>query len=434
MSQDSRSGESAAGAVGAKPNDKAAAKWSPGSLVLGLYGLALVVRVAAGLVLGMNQPAGNDEPEYYEPAISLAQGEGYRMVPQQSPDGVAHLTAYRMPGPALVLALSFLGLGTKIELARWMSVIVGSLSAPLMYLFSRRFLPASVAALAGLACALYPTWIYFSLFIYAEPYFLPASLLALLLTLRAIEAGGSLPAALLAGLSWGVVTLVRPHGLPMAFLAALYCAWRLGWRPAGAFMLGAMVPLVPWVVRNYAVFGRPVLLATEGGETMLGANNPYVLNDPEEHGMWVPPMRVPEYRERLRPIRDEIQRDEEQKALAIHFLRDHAGDIPALVAYKLWRWLTPVTKSGGLIRLLVLCSYGVLLALLLAGAFLGVFRSSPALHLVLLWTILMVSVTAVYWGGLTRGRLSLELMWIPWGTWSAWLLFSRLKRRPGVQI
>jgi Dolichyl-phosphate-mannose-protein mannosyltransferase len=408
-------------------------RWAPAVLVVGLYAVALGVRVAVALASGMSQPTANDEPEYFEPAVFLSEGQGYRIIPQQSPDEVAYPTAYRMPGPALFLALNFLVFGASVELARWLALIVASTSAPLMYLFSRRFLPSGAAACAGLACALYPTWVHFSRFIYAEPYFIPASLLALVLTLRAIESGGRWSLALLAGLCWGGVTLIRPHGLFMGLLVAVYCLWRLGWRPAAALMLGVLVPLVPWVARNYAVFGRPVVLATEGGETLLGANNAHVLDEPEEHGMWVSLNRMPEYGERLRPIRDEIERDEEQRNLAIEFLRDHPREMPTLMAYKLWRWLTPMTGSGGMIRILVLCSYGVLLILLFAGVFVGAYRSLPALHLVLLWTALLVAVTAVYWGGLTRGRLSLELMWIPWGTCAAYLLFARVRQRSPAQ-
>src|SRR5262245_22687181 len=219
--------------------------WRVPALLAGVYLLALAVRVAVGAVTGVSQPLGDDEPEFYLPAVHLANGEGYRKVPQQSPDGIAHPTAYRMPGPSLVLALCFTTLGSGVELARWVSAIVGSRPAPLMYLFARRFMPTPVAVISCVACALYPTWAYYCLRVYSEPYFIPALLLALTLSLRAAERG-TVGAALVAGLAWGATTLIRPHGLPMGVIVAIYLGWRSGWRPAAGLLLGVAAVLASW--------------------------------------------------------------------------------------------------------------------------------------------------------------------------------------------
>jgi hypothetical protein len=157
-----------------------------------------------------------------------------------------------------------------------------------------------------------------------------------------------------------------------------------------------------------------VPLATEGGETFLGSNNPYVVHDPHWHGIWIAPVGIAEYREQLKPIQDELQRSEVQYHLAVDYLRQHPGVIPGLVLNKLWRWLSPITGTEGLVRLLVLCSYGSLLLLLMVGVVRGGFPSSAALHLVLMCTLVMSAITVAYWGNLTRGRLPVELLWLPW--------------------
>ena len=41
-----------------------------------------------------------------------------------------------------------------------------------------------------------------------------------------------------------------------------------------AFLLGAIVILSPWAIRNQFQFGRPIVTTTHGGYTLLLANNP----------------------------------------------------------------------------------------------------------------------------------------------------------------
>ena len=98
--------------------------------------------------------------------------------------------------------------------------------------------------------------------------------------------------------------MVRPHAVPIAALICLYLARRKLWLHAMCLAFGVTAFLVPWAIRNEIVLGSPVLLATESGETLLGANNPYVYKDPSLHGVWLSPMKTPEYIELLKPVQD----------------------------------------------------------------------------------------------------------------------------------
>ncbi|HJZ57997.1 MAG TPA: glycosyltransferase family 39 protein [Gemmataceae bacterium] len=379
-----------------------------------LYGLAVLARLASLLALGISGPLIEDEPQYFEPAKYLADGQGYCKVPQQSPDGIAQPSAYRMPGPALLLAAVFVVCGPSIEVARVTCLLVASASAPLMYLVARRLSVHPVPIVASVACALYPSWVYYSHYALSEPVYIPALLFALLVSDLAFRSGSDRQ-LFLCGLVWGLAVLVRPHALPVGGLIALWGAWSLGFRKGGLLLAGMALVLAPWVVRNQVQLGHPVLLATEGGETLLGSNNPYVVDDPNLWGMWVSPTRVPEYEERLRGVQDEVERDRVQNQLGMGFLKENPGAIPGLVVHKLWRWLTPVTASGGRNRVLVLCSYGVLLVALAVGALRGTFARSRLLMFAGIVTAVSVLITAVYWGALTRGRLPVEMTWLPWG-------------------
>jgi 4-amino-4-deoxy-L-arabinose transferase-like glycosyltransferase len=383
-------------------------------ILLSLFLFSLLVRAGVGIKTGLSAPLEEDEPEYYMPAVNLAHGDGYSNVQQQSPDGIARPTAYRMPLPSLLMALIFKCVGgASIRAARCTSIVISSFSVPLMFIFARQAAARGAALMAALACCVYPAWVYAGPTILSEPYFLPAMLVALILSVRAAQSTACLP-ALMAGAAWGAATLIRPHGLLMGLAIALLLL-RGGWRRSLVFVAATLLILMPWAVRNEICFGHPVLLATEGGETLLGSNNPYILADASLHGMWVSPLRVPEYRDRLSLVHDDIERDHLQRSMAMAFVSSHPFEIPRLVAYKLARWLTPITVTGGLVRVLVLCSYGLLLVLLAVGARMQLLKPSAALTQAAACSLVLTILTAMYWGGLTRGRLPLEIIWLPWG-------------------
>jgi len=388
----------------------------------------LVIRFAVALFLGIHAKLESDEFEYYSAAVSVARGGGYCLVPQQSPDGVPHLTAYRMPGPALIMALVFRMTNASVPAARLSSVIFGAVAAPLMFLFARQFSGSLPALIAGAAVAVHPVWNFMAPAIESESYFIPLLIWGLWLTAGSWQRADGI--AFPAGLAWGAAMLMRPHAFPMLVLIVLLALVSRRWRIASLHAVAFLIMILPWTVRNYIVFHRFESLETCSGETLLGANNPYVLSDPALHGMWISPLGIPQYRSRLKSVHDDFQRSELQRSIALQFLQRNPTEIPRLVIYKLWRWLTPITGSRGAVRWLVMLSYGSLLALLAIGLPLGVFKPSIELKLALLCTLALAVSTMVYWGNLTRGRIPLEFIWLPWACAAACRIFQPA-RKPG---
>ena len=403
-------------------------------LLLGIFAVAVIVRVFAALASGVSKISG-DEAEHFGAALNLIHGLGYALVPQQSPDGLPMPTAYRTPGPALLMSLGMLVFGAKAWVGRAISILVSSASVFLVYAITRTVANRRPALGASVACALYPTWVLNSFTLLSEPLFVTSLLLSLWQTIRVREAS-STPRALLCGLAWGITVLSKPLGLPCMALAMLYLAWS-GWRssrrlpakPLMLFALGCAAVYSPWIIRNAITMHRFIPLATEGGESLLGANNPYVLEGPVYYGLWIPPLSIPEYRERLKSVRDEVERSRIQSQIAIDYLKNHPGAAPVLAVRKLLRFLTPITVTGGAARLVVLGSYGVLLLLLAAGVALRDIQRSPSLDIALLWLLTSLVTTAVYWGNLTRGRLPLEIVFLPWGAVAAEAAIARLRER-----
>jgi hypothetical protein len=102
--------------------------------------------------------------------------------------------------------------------------------------------------------------------------------------------------------------------------------------------------LTPWVVRNYYVFGRFVLVATNGGSTFYGGNNDIVLHDPAELGGWVSTTLLPG-RDLIDAEPDEASHDKMEWRLGTQWVREHADSMPRLLAYKLGRLVLPDTSS-----------------------------------------------------------------------------------------
>src|SRR5262252_5138109 len=145
-----------------------------------LYGLAALIRMAIGVLRGLNTtPPIGDEWGYYVLANRLIEGLGYTRL---WPDGILRPAGTQMPGTSLFIAIGLLIFGKHPYSAYLMAVLISSASVPLMFLFARRLTSNRVANAAASACMLYPTWAFYSTSSLSEPFFIPLLLLALLLT------------------------------------------------------------------------------------------------------------------------------------------------------------------------------------------------------------------------------------------------------------
>jgi hypothetical protein len=108
----------------------------------------------------------------------------------------------------------------------------------------------------------------------------PAALLAVLalIALTCCAAKPSSLWAIVAGLSVGLCILCRPEFLVFAIAAAMVFPCRAAgprrMRRLGLYLLAMAATLAPWGIRNFLLFGRPIITTTHGGFTLLLANNP----------------------------------------------------------------------------------------------------------------------------------------------------------------
>lgn len=147
-----------------------------------------------------------------------------------------------------------------------------------IFAFSMVVLPPFEAACAGLAFACGPialTLVGLHSYHLLHIFWLAVGTAHLAFAIK--HGGGSPLNPLLAGVLWGVATLVRPVSLilpPFVFLLARLRrggAWRSATGFTVLFMLGMAATILPYTVRNYRITGRLILVNAQGWSTLWGS-------------------------------------------------------------------------------------------------------------------------------------------------------------------
>jgi len=250
---------------------------------IAVFGLAVALRVA--VAVAQRDHFFEDRDAYLAIARNLAAGHGYVSVVGGSP------TAYRPPLYPILLALLFrLGCSTVGIAALHTAAGVGTVWLTLR--LGRRLGLGAGRFLAAILVAVDPLLVQYTTFPMTETVF--TFLVMLLLTAGYGSSGTS---AKVEGWTWrqvsvgvlfGLCALCRPTIWAFGGLAAFWwCLQRLtrrpdrGWsllrqlqRSPFVLVLAAGLTVAPWVVRNWRVFGVPIVTTTHGGYTLLLGNNP----------------------------------------------------------------------------------------------------------------------------------------------------------------
>lgn len=257
----------------------------PWAALLALFALAFGLRAVALVQYERHHPQAQrptiDEASYDSWAREIAGGEllGKEIFFQEP------LYPYVLGG---IYALSGDEPATQRSAARWMQVAAGALAAALAGALAARLFGRNAGWLAGALVALHRPAIWFPALLLKENLFvtlLVALALGLVAT-REFAARGWAKREVLAWLALGLLAglgaLLRGNLLVMLPLLALWplgraLARREGKRRAflhaSAFVLGAILALLPVLLRNHAVGGRFVLTTSGAGTNFYGGNN-----------------------------------------------------------------------------------------------------------------------------------------------------------------
>lgn len=247
-----------------------------------IMGMGLLLRL---MVWRWHQfyPLGGDEREYFNQALTWLQGKGYHELPLMRP-----------PLYPVFLAAAFELFDAQIQRVRLVQALIGSGSIYLQWLLTRLALkrdgaaPLVSAALIGLSYTLAAN----ATELLTETIFLAGMTLViclLLLTILNRQGRLALMLAAIAGIGVGLLALFRSVALPLLPLGGLWLlscgialrnnlasrrqVWSVG-RLALVFLLGGIVTLAPWTLRNGLRYGQMIIVDTTGAENLWLDNDP----------------------------------------------------------------------------------------------------------------------------------------------------------------
>lgn len=333
--------------------------------------VALALRVAAAdavewLVRRGSPPRLDVFPDtgiYWELARAIRAGGPYEYVEWAD---IPHF-AIRTPGYPLLLAACQAAFGERTLPVRLVQAALGALCVYLVYRLAAQFVAEperatrgrwSIPLVAAALAAVNPHYLFLSAVVLSEAAFEPL-MLATLLGLAVLwksgpsvsgsERGSMRRMAAIAigtGASAGAAVMVRPSWL--LFLPAMLGTWllaacrrgeaRAAARGSVLVVLGAVVVMAPWWVRNARVYGRFVPTALWMGASLYDGLNPRADGSSE----MLPFLRDPE----IWPL-DEQDQDTELTGRAIAFARGNPARVLELAAIKLGRYWSPWPNAEG---------------------------------------------------------------------------------------
>jgi 4-amino-4-deoxy-L-arabinose transferase-like glycosyltransferase len=240
--------------------------------VLAVVALAGALRLA-WVIYAKTEPLWFFDPWNYDRlAAALADGKGYVNEAGQP-------TAYYPPGYPAVLGAVYWLVGHRPVAGEVLNVVLGALTAGLVYWIGSRAFGRAAGLVAALAFAVFPSHILYASQLHSEVVFTAAYLLVLGFLLTAPQplrlGGRHVPFWLAAGLAIGAAGLIRPAALSLLVVVPFAMRprgvpWAAMARGTLLVALAAGLVLIPWVARNAARVGVAAISTNAGLDFWIG--------------------------------------------------------------------------------------------------------------------------------------------------------------------
>jgi hypothetical protein len=233
--------------------------------------IGVALRLAYTLLIAPWPPGiFNDEAYYSTLARLVADGEGF-VRPGEYVAGLSVPTAERAPLFTILVA-GLYELGLSGGDGRLIGLLTGGGTIVALGLLGRRLAGPRAGLVAAVIASLYPTLIAADGAMMTESTYGFLAAFSLLAAYRLVDEPSVGRALVLGGLL-GLAALARAEALLLLPLLLVPLLRRPGGlRRAAVVCLAFALVLTPWTIRSWSAFDRPVLIATEGGETLAGAN------------------------------------------------------------------------------------------------------------------------------------------------------------------
>ncbi len=376
--------------------------------VIVLFCAAAVIRLA--YVATLPSSLRFDEAYYQDMADHLLAGDGFTFSFSAWHTGLpCRPTSVQEPLFPMLLAGVYHVFGIHNYLAaRVVQCIISSFTVICVYAISLLAFDRPKALLAGSFAAIYPPLVFFNGYLMTETLYI--AFLAGMILFAALTANSqSRLSACATGVLFGLACLTR--GLIQAFLPgllvwlwlALRCQWRVRIGTCLLVMIGGVLAIAPWTIRNYAVHKAFIPVTTKGGWVLYFYTYPAPnlnFNDRWDE------IRIPS----MPSSYTEIQRNQEFTRLAMKNIRNNPRLMVRFAVAKLADFWNPLLKGWHpVLSLLNICTFGI------ATAF-AASRLIPALRLrqvapipLLLWLIIgyYAAMATLFTGG-GKARLPVE--------------------------
>ncbi len=275
---------------------------------------------------------------------SIATGHGFGN-PFQTPTGP---TAWEPPLTPYLMAGVFKIFGVYSRASAFVLLVINSILSALtcipVFLVARRSFGEKVAVASAWTWALFPYVIYWDI-----KWMWETSLSALLITLifwlaASMEDTEGAKPWLQFGLVWGIAALNSPSllsFLPASGVYAWYRRWRAGKNSLAGVAFASLIfvaIIMPWLVRNDRVFGKPVFLRTNFGAELRMGNGPYA------DGTW---------QSYLHPVHDVAEFDRYVKMGELNYVKARKEEAVA------WMRANPIRFLVVSLRKIIYYWYGV---------------------------------------------------------------------------
>lgn len=321
----------------------------PSRRALGLV-LAIALVVRTGILAAQFSALQNDPDRYRQLAENLVARGTFGAGDQP--------TAYRPPLWSLMLVPTVAG-GEMVELRiAVLQLLLGLATVALVCWLTEQWHVGRAAWLAPLLVAIDPILLRQSTVVMTETL---ATLLAAL-ALAALTWHAHRPTvarALATGVILGLACLCRPTFMPwLALLLPLLLlidgspAGKPAFKHAACVLLASVAILLPWTMRNYFAFGRPIIGTTHGGYTLLLGNNASFY-DYARHGEWGTAWDATAFQTQLAhdlaaaPPADEIARDRLEYDQAWRQIEQAPGDFLRSAVLRLGYLFSPLPHRVG---------------------------------------------------------------------------------------
>ncbi len=303
-------------------------------LALGLrFGYAFIYRLHA-------QPTG-DAYYYHYQANLLASGKGFINPDTYFFVGRTVAAADHPPLWTLVLALAaVVGLKSFFSQILW-SCVIGALSVALIGVAAREVAGQRVGLIAAAIAALYPTFWIDDGALMSETLVVTTTAATIFLFYR-LWHKPSIGRGVLLGVACALSALTRSELVLLLPILAVGIA--LGGLTPGllrrlaltvGLILGALVTFAPWWIYNIPRFSDPVLLSSQLGVTLEGANCPATYSGPLI-GFWSLSCNLAV---KVKPHTDPSQQDDEFRSIAIRYAEHHKSKLPEVALARVGREL-----------------------------------------------------------------------------------------------